>query len=126
MSHSFGDISELVKRDMAYRKARLQQCKFSSEYGLHSVYPEINGSAEQVLQKINDLVQESKKLHRLGEVGVASGDNDDVGEESWEELDVAMSLSEPNLAAEESRENINSSNGELRLSMLRTIWLVLL
>lgn len=112
MSHSFGDISELAKGDVGYRRAQLRQCKFSSECGLHSVYPEINGSAHQVLQKINDLVQESKKLQRHGKVGVATGDNG-AGEESWEELEMDMSLSEPNLASEESRENA-SSNGERR------------
>ena len=105
MSRSFGDISELEATDDAARRiAHLQQCKFASECGLHSVYPEVEGSAHDVMRKMTTLIQESKKLQRRNGVGVA----DEEGEEQWEGLDVNMSLSEPNLASEDSREDVGS------------------
>ena len=104
MSRSFANISELQdsSAESAYRRARLKQFKFSSECGLHS---ELEGSAQLVMRRMDDLIQESKKLERRGRGRARQGEEP---EDQWEELDMEMSLSEPNLVgSQDSQDNLN-------------------
>ena len=118
MSRSFANISELQDGGNAesayYRKARLleEQLKFSSECGLHVPgYREVEGSAHLVMKRMDNLIRESKKLERKGG---REGRRRWVGqgvepEDQWE-LDMEMSLSEPNLiGSQDSSESINKN-----------------
>ena len=118
MSRSFANISELQDGGNAesayYRRARLleEQLKFSSEFGLG--YPEVEGSAHLVMKRMDNLIQESKKLERRR--GGGEGRRRWAGqgvepEDQWEELDdMEMSLSEPNLIGrQDSGESIDKN-----------------
>jgi hypothetical protein len=122
MSRSFANISELQDGNAEsayYRKARLleEQLKFSSECGLHS---EIEGSAQVVLKKMDDLIRESKKLERRGGERTRRWAGQGVeSEDQWEELNMEMSLSEPNLiGSQESSENL-SKNRQLLIFTIK-------
>ena len=116
MSRSFANISELQEGGNAesayYRRARLleEQLKFSSECGLG--YREVEESAHLILKGMDNLIQESKKLERRGG---GEGRRRWAGkgvepEDQWEELDMEMSLSEPNLIGyQDSGESIDKN-----------------
>lgn len=115
MSRSFANISELQNSsaESAYRRARLQQFKFSSECGLHS---ELEGSAQLVIGRMDKLIHESKRLERRGQRRRQAGRGEDQGEEpedQWEELDMELSLSEPNLVGSQDSQDSLDRNGEL-------------
>ena len=121
-SRSFADLSELreASRNPTNHRARfLQQHKFSSEFRLHSTSTELGANANQVMKRIDALIQESRRVRNgCGQQGV--GGRGHEGEDQWEELDMDLTLSDPSLAAaaaeeeeeEESRGN-NNGGGEL-------------
>lgn len=114
VSRSFDNLSGLLKtdEDVAQRKARLKQFKFSSDCGLHSGYSELEENAHQVMRKMDTLIHESKKLQRQGQLRPPSTPGqEEQGEDQWEGLEVDMTQSEPNLAGEGSQEDIGRRGG---------------
>lgn len=121
MSRSFANISELQDNsaESAYRRARLQQFKFSSECGLHS---ELEGSAQLVMRRMDKLVQESKKLERREQRWPGQGEEP---EDQWEELDMELSLSEPNLIGSQDSQDSLDTNGELKwFHCILSVWVL--
>ena len=116
ISRSFDNLSELVENGdeaAAYRRARLKQFKFSSECGLDSSYGELEGSAHLVMRRMDALIQESRKLERRGQRQQTAGQGAGQGEEpedQWEEIDMGMSLSEPNLVGTTDTDGQDSLN----------------
>ena len=59
----------------------------------------MEGSVQLVMKRMDRLIQESKKLERRGQTGrqLAEQGEREEPEDQWEEPDLEMSLSEPNL-----------------------------
>ena len=119
MSRSFANISELQDGGSAklayYRRACLleEQLKFSLECGLHSPgYREVEGSAQLVMKRMDNLIRESNRLERRGGEGRKRWARQVVEvEDQSEELDMEMSLSEPNLiGSQDSGKSIDKNS----------------
>ena len=66
------------------------------------------------MRRMDNLIQESRKLERRRQRRTRQGEGEGQGEEpedQWEELDMDMSLSEPNLVgSQDSQESLDKNS----------------
>lgn len=129
-SRSFADLSELreASGEATNHRARLLQSKYSSELGLHSSSKELERSTNQVMKRIDALIQESRRVRSgSGQTkGSAVSGRGQETEDQWEEFEMDITLSDPSLAQDgEGKENA-TGNGEITSNLLADMGLTCL